>query len=76
MKHDKRDEGGMYRCCTPVETRMQTAHRATQTHEGRFTHKRNETERRMPVAVTVPASMPYFKDRKINRDRYALKVTK
>jgi hypothetical protein len=74
---NKRDEGGMYReAHESARSRCERAYKETQTHEGRFTHSRDAAERRMSVAVTVPAGVPYFKDRKINRDAYRPKVTK
>lgn len=66
----------MYRELTSAEARGKRAHMLTQTHEGRFTHERDASERRMGVAVSVPQSVPYFKDRKFNRDGYRPKVTK
>lgn len=73
----KRDENGMYRAhVESASERCEKAHKATQTHEGRFTHSRDASERRMPLAVTVPGSVPYFKNRKANRDAYRPRVTK
>ncbi len=74
--HDKRDDGGMYRPLSDAEERCERAKRLTQTHEGRFTHERDAADRRMSLAVSVPQSAPYFKDRKFNRDAYRPKVTK
>ena len=74
--HDKRDEAGMYRPMSSAEVRHQRARTETQTHSGPFTHNRDAAERRMDVEVTVPYSVPYFKDRKFNRDGFRPKVTK
>ena len=59
--HSKRDDGGMYRPLSDAETRCERARTLTQTHEGRFTHERVAADRRMPLAVTVPESVPYFR---------------
>lgn len=76
MRHDKRDDDGKYRERFPAEERCERAKNLTQTHEGRFTHERDAAPRRMPVEVTVPFSVPRFKDYKANRDAYRPKVTK
>ncbi len=76
MRHDARDDGGMYRPLSAAEERCERAKHLTQTHEGRFTHERDAADRRMPVAVSVPQSTPFFKNRKFNRDGYHPKVTK
>jgi hypothetical protein len=76
MAHDKRDEGGMYRPLSAAEERCERAKRETQTHEGRFTHSRDATERRMDIDITVPESVPYFRNKRFNRDPWRPKVTK
>ena len=76
MRHDKRAEDGKYRDRYPAEERCERAKMLTQTHEGQFTHPRDAAERRMPLDVTVPRSVPYFKDKKVNRDAFRPKVTK
>lgn len=75
MRHDARDDGGMYRPLSAAEERCERAKHLTQTHEGRFTHSRDAAERRMKITLE-PANPPYFKDRKANRDGYHPKVTK
>lgn len=74
--HDKRGDGGMYRCCTPAEDRARRAREETQTKYGRFTHERIEETRRMPVEVNVPQSAPYFKNKRFNRESHKPRVTK
>jgi hypothetical protein len=74
MRHDLRDEGGLYRCCTPAEQRAKRAVELTQTHEGRFTHKRDADERRRDIGVTTAWDTPRFVDRHVNREpHFALK---
>lgn len=77
MRHDKRGDDGMYRCCTPAETRHARARELTQTHAGPFTHRRDEAERRMSVDCTVSyASWKPFRGQQVNRDAHHPKVTK
>lgn len=76
MTHSKRDESGMYRPLSSAEERCERARAETQGHEGRFTHSRDADARRMPLAVSVPQSAPFFKGGKFNRDPYRPKVTK
>ena len=76
MTWDKRDDSGMYRERNTAEERCERAKRETQTHEGRFTHSRDAAERRMDIDIVVPESVPYFRNRRFNRDRWAVKVTK
>ena len=77
MRHDYRDEGGMYRCCTPAETRAQRARQETQTHRGPFTHERVESDRRMNLDVTVSYDgWKRFEGQRVNREPHHPKVTK
>ena len=76
MSNDKRDDNGMYRCCTDAEERFERARTLTQTWEGRFTHNRDAAERRMKIDIVVPESVPYFRNRRFNRDGFRVKVTK
>lgn len=76
MRHDLRDEGGQYRCCTPAEERARRAHAETQTHYGRFTHERIESERRMDVTIATPQSKPYFKNQRVDRTGWKPNVVK
>jgi hypothetical protein len=75
MRHDKRDDGGMYRPLSDAEERHMRAREETQTHSGPFTHEREASKRRMPLDA-IQYSAPYFKDRRFNRDGYHPKVGK
>ena len=70
MRHDKRDDDGTYRCCTPAEERVKQARMETQTHSGFSTHERDAAKRRTGINVTVPRTVPLFVDQRTNRRRF------